>query len=283
MSGTYCNHKRLGGDIVDALSETRIVRDGNLELQDRDGSNAVIRDYVWGLHLGGGIGGLLDIRESSNNYHPLYDGKGNITALSNTAGTIVAQYRYGSFGKLEAKTGSIDQPFGFSTKRTDPKTGLVYYGYRFYHPDMERWLNRDPIGERGGINLYGFVGNNPINWIDPWGLMILPECPAGLGPEWYRDFTHRHPYGERWRHPSGDFLDWNKAQPGAGGHKEENHWHYNDGQDHLKPGTEIPDPDPNARKQLIPPAISRLLRAPVILIVIPAVEAALGKRPQQMN
>ena len=179
MSGTYCNHKRLGGDIVDALSETRIVRDGNLELQDRNGNNAVIRDYAWGLHLGGGIGGLLNIRESSNNYHPLYDGKGNITALNDSTGAIVSQYRYGSFGKLEAKTGTVDQPFGFSTKRTDPKTGLVYYGYRFYHPDMERWLNRDPLGEEGGINLYEFVGNNPINWIDPWGLFApaLPLIP----------------------------------------------------------------------------------------------------------
>jgi RHS repeat-associated protein len=152
------------------VSETRIVRSGNLELQDRDGSNAVIREYAWGLHLGGGIGGLLNIREGNNDYHPLYDGKGNIVALSGITGTLVAQYRYSPFGRLEAKTGNIEQPFGFSTKRTDPQTGLVYYGYRFYHPDMERWLNRDPIGEDGGINLYGFVENNPVNWIDPWGL-----------------------------------------------------------------------------------------------------------------
>jgi RHS repeat-associated protein len=79
---------------------------------------------------------------------------------------------------LEAKTGAIEQPFGFSTERTDPKTGLVYYGYRFYHPDMERWLNRDPIGEEGGINLYGFVENNPVNWIDPWGLIY--ECDGNF-------------------------------------------------------------------------------------------------------
>ena len=49
-------------------------------------------------------------------------------------------------------------------------TGLSYYGYRFYQPVMGRWLTRDPLQEAGGINLYGFVQNNPVNWIDPWGL-----------------------------------------------------------------------------------------------------------------
>ncbi len=43
-------------------------------------------------------------------------------------------------------------------------------GYRFYSPEMGRWTTRDPLGEAGGVNLYAFVGNNPVNWVDPWGL-----------------------------------------------------------------------------------------------------------------
>jgi RHS repeat-associated protein len=50
----------------------------------------------------------------------------------------------------------------FSTKYFDAETGLYYYGYRFYHPVLMRWLNRDPIEEEGGLNLYGFCGNNTI-------------------------------------------------------------------------------------------------------------------------
>jgi RHS repeat-associated protein len=47
---------------------------------------------------------------------------------------------------------------------------VAYYGYRYYNPVTGRWLSRDPIGERGGINLYGFVGNDPVGRIDKYGL-----------------------------------------------------------------------------------------------------------------
>jgi RHS repeat-associated protein len=48
--------------------------------------------------------------------------------------------------------------------------GFYYYGYRFYDPGMQRWLNRDPLGEEGGFNIYLMVENNPMNGIDPQGL-----------------------------------------------------------------------------------------------------------------
>jgi RHS repeat-associated protein len=82
----------------------------------------------------------------------------------------VATYRYNAFGRLINTTGTLDQPYQFSTKRYDAGTGLNYYGYRFYAPVIERWLNRDPLGEAGGINLYGFVGNDPVNYWDFNGL-----------------------------------------------------------------------------------------------------------------
>jgi RHS repeat-associated protein len=52
----------------------------------------------------------------------------------------------------------------------DDVTGLVYYGYRYYAPHLHRWLSKDPIGYAGGLNLYGFVGNDPINAWDWLGL-----------------------------------------------------------------------------------------------------------------
>ncbi len=65
-------------------------------------------------------------------------------------------------------TGTIarDNPFRFSTKRTDDTTDLVLYEYRPYSPSLGRWPSRDPIGEKGGLNLYGFAGNNPVMRFD---------------------------------------------------------------------------------------------------------------------
>lgn len=60
--------------------------------------------------------------------------------------------------------------YGFSTKPLDAATGLNYYSYRWYSPVDGRWLNRDPIAERGGLNLYGFVVNDSIGRIDIVGL-----------------------------------------------------------------------------------------------------------------
>ncbi|MFN0138230.1 MAG: RHS repeat-associated core domain-containing protein [Phycisphaerae bacterium] len=69
-------------------------------------------------------------------------------------------------------------PFRFSTKYFDAETGLSYYGYRYYSARLGRWLSRDPIGEAGGVNLYGFVLNSPPNFFEALGLF-----PDGLGDE----------------------------------------------------------------------------------------------------
>jgi RHS repeat-associated protein len=60
--------------------------------------------------------------------------------------------------------------FRLSTKYHDDETGLVYYCYRYYSPELGRWLNRDPLEERGGLNLYVFVNNDPVGGYDLLGL-----------------------------------------------------------------------------------------------------------------
>jgi RHS repeat-associated protein len=69
-------------------------------------------------------------------------------------------------------------PFMFSTKFYDWETGLYYYGHRYYNPSTGRWPNRDPIGEKGGDNLYAFVRNNPLSYIDRFGLITVRTVSA---------------------------------------------------------------------------------------------------------
>jgi RHS repeat-associated protein len=153
----------------------RYTYDGDLIVQERDAasigySDHVAREFTWGLGLEGGIGGLLRLKQDGGNYSYLFDGKGNVTALLDANANVAAAYQYDPFGVPRGPANTLSQPMQFSTKPYDEKTGLSYYGYRFYVPSIGHWLTRDPMWEAGGINLYGFVENNPINFIDPWGL-----------------------------------------------------------------------------------------------------------------
>jgi RHS repeat-associated protein len=96
------------------------------------------------------------LSQSGLAYNYLYDGKENVAALIDNSQNVVASYRYDTFGRLMVKSGTLTQPFQFSTKRYFPNLGLNDYGYRLYSPAIGRWTTRDPIGEKGGVNLYGF-------------------------------------------------------------------------------------------------------------------------------
>jgi RHS repeat-associated protein len=96
-----------------------------------------------------------------------------VVGLTDAAdGSLAAVYEYSPFGELVAAEGPAANanPFRFSTKYFDAETGLYYYGYRYYAPKIQRWTSRDPLNEAGGVNLYAFVGNDPVNKVDPLGL-----------------------------------------------------------------------------------------------------------------
>ena len=158
-------------------------------------SLSLVTSYAWGLDLsgnlvdGGGVGGLLAIRDVANSaWHlPYYDANGNLHALVDRAsGTLTAAYEYSPFGETLRSTGNYatTNSFRFSTKYTDAETQLIYYGYRYYNPSLGRWLGRDRMEEKGGIHLYAFCRNNPINSWDILGNLDIDEFWAytqGIG------------------------------------------------------------------------------------------------------
>ena len=110
------------------------------------------------------VGGLL----KEGDLYPCYDANGNITQKLDNSGNVVMNVAYDPFGNVIS--GALTGEYGFSTKPFVDGIDWYYYGYRFYDPALGRWLNRDPIGEQGGLNLYGFVGNNGINRFDYLGM-----------------------------------------------------------------------------------------------------------------
>jgi RHS repeat-associated protein len=83
---------------------------------------------------------------------------------------MVANYEYDPYGNQTNVAGTYEQPFRFSGKYHDAETGLGYWGYRYYNPVLGRWINRDPLGEPGGLNLYTYCGNEPAGRFDALGL-----------------------------------------------------------------------------------------------------------------
>jgi len=154
-----------------------------------DGSNIVLDrivgaddtektiEYFWGNDLSGteqgagGVGGLLAVSVDGAFYIPCYDHNGNVVCYVSESGVIAAQYVYDPYGNVIDQYGALADDFSirFSTKYTDIETGLISYLRRFYRSDHGRWLNRDPIEEDGGDNLYAFCQNNGIVFYDKNG------------------------------------------------------------------------------------------------------------------
>jgi len=112
-----------------------------------------------------------------------HDGNGNVSVMADgTTAAVTANYEYSPFGQVIRASGAMAlvNPIRFSSKYQDEESGYNYYGLRFYNPDTGRWLNRDPIGENGGANVYGFVGNDSVNRVDLLGMLDLIIMESGL-------------------------------------------------------------------------------------------------------
>ena len=105
-------------------------------------------------------------------YFLTYDQVGSLRAVTNGVGNVVKLMEYDSFGNVIADSDpTFTVPFGFAGGLHDRDIGLVRFGYRDYDPDTGRWTAKDPILFAGGnTDFYGYVVNNPVNLVDPWGL-----------------------------------------------------------------------------------------------------------------
>jgi RHS repeat-associated protein len=198
-------------------NEVHYVYDGNLVIQERNSNNVALITYTRGNDLSGalqgagGIGGLLARTDNSllsfdpPAAHTFYhtDGSGNVTALANSINVLVAKYLYDPYGNVLSVSGPLAtaNTYQFSSKEWNQNSGLMYYLYRFYDPHLQRWANRDPLGEPGfesplaipsqlrrrrpsgevlqGPDLYAFVGNSAEDKFDPFGLSGITTGKGG--------------------------------------------------------------------------------------------------------
>ncbi|MCB1202884.1 MAG: RHS repeat-associated core domain-containing protein [Verrucomicrobiae bacterium] len=157
-------------------------------LEERIGSaTTASRSYLWGERPGHRDELVLRDRDTDGNGtldERLYATMDyfNGTAVLNTSGVVQERYAYSAFGvrRIMAadftprSTSNYAWDFGYQGQFRDSETGWSNYGYRFYVPLLGRWINRDIIEERDGINLYSFGKNNPSNELDRFGLFCNP-------------------------------------------------------------------------------------------------------------
>jgi RHS repeat-associated protein len=154
------------------ISSTRkVVWLGQEKMEFRDATDAVTqRNYAQGQYVG------------TTAYFYTRDHLGSIREMFTGGGTVVARYDYDPYGRSITVLGTTPTDFNFTGLYRHSKSNLDLAVFRTYDPDLGRWLNRDPIAERGGLNLYEYSANDAVNRIDPLGLFeVLIFDPVGQG------------------------------------------------------------------------------------------------------
>src|SRR5262249_4152964 len=132
------------------------------------------------------------------------DGSGNVTALVNAKQVVLAKYQYDPYGSILSQSGPLAgvNSYRFSSKEADQNSGLIYFGFRYYEPSLQRWVNRDPIQEGGGLNLYQVTENNPIGKVDFFGMIpirVYTYTEGGISYEfWYTEVTSQYNPWDGW-------------------------------------------------------------------------------------
>jgi RHS repeat-associated protein len=165
---------------VIAGQTTDFLYDDRNPVQELSGGT-VLGNLLTGL----GIDEYFTRTDGSGRRTLLGDALGSILALTDDAGTVQTTYTYEPFGNTAAAGQSNGNSFQYTGRENDV-TSLYYYRARYYHPTFQRFVSEDPIGFQGGdVDLYSFVRQDPIGFVDPLGLNVTiayyPTLATHLG------------------------------------------------------------------------------------------------------
>jgi len=137
-------------------------------LAETDNTGNLIAYYVYD-----GVGLVAKVTPQNQYYFYHYDGLGSTVAITNSNGAVVNTYCYSPEGLVGAQE-TIPNPFTYVGKYgvIAEGNGLYFMRARYYDPEVGRFINKDPIGYWGGLNLFTYTGNNQVSSVDPTGLLM---------------------------------------------------------------------------------------------------------------
>ena len=181
---------------------TRHVYDDNWQVvADLDEQDNVIASYTWG----DGIDNLLAVKVGGSTYYPLTDIQGTVWGYVDSQNNVVARWQYDAWGNVlsgyvaPSAAALANIRYRFQGREWSAATGLINFRIRWYDAETGRWISKDPILLEGGLNVYAFCGNDPINRTDPSGLCELFVYPSIIGPVFPLEMVHHDDgYWERY-------------------------------------------------------------------------------------